>query len=60
MGGNEECRSSRDEEEATADGIPVINNKTVAKAILAVTRERRRNAVRVDDAVRVDVVMLNF
>ena len=59
MGGNDECDSSFDEE-ATADGIPVINNKTVARAILTVMKERRRVTVRRDNAYRVVVVMYHF
>jgi hypothetical protein len=59
MGGNDECESLLDDE-ATADGIPVINNRTVARAILTIARERRLNTVRVGWACRVIEVMLNF
>ena len=59
MGGVEEFDSLLDDE-ATADGIPVINNRTVARAILTIARERRLNTVRMGWAFRVIEVMLNF
>jgi hypothetical protein len=59
IGGNDEWTSFL-EEEATAEGIPVINNKTVARAKLTVIRERRRFTVGTDCADRVVVVMFNF
>jgi hypothetical protein len=59
MGGIEEFDSLLDDE-ATADGIPVINNKSVARAILTIARERRLNTIRVGWAFRVIEVMFNF
>jgi hypothetical protein len=59
IGGIEEWGSLLDDE-ATADGIPVINNKTVARAMLTIARERRLNTEPVGWAFRVIEFMFNF